>query len=243
LNRLKHRLIVFSAWLFSVSACNQSGPTSATNSIQDKTGSAAQEAGRDSVAEGFVSSEALIPPSEPKQGVSLAEAAKRQEDRASAANPELSGNVQPSGTSIDAELSSERAFQRTLPMSNSPLWDRLRQTTISIDESSQLYVAKHPIATRLLAGKTMTFEGFMLPLEPTETTTHFLISPYTPVCFFHPPAEPNEIIEVKLKKPVQAGYDRVEVTGKFGLANNGEKGLFFTLTDATARVTLRVEDP
>lgn len=138
------------------------------------------------------------------------------------------------------ELASERQAQLTLPKADDPLWNSLRQTRIAIDERSQLYTASHPAAVRALAGRRVTVKGYMLPLESSDRTAHFLISPYTPVCFFHPPAEPNEVIEVRLSRPIEAGYHLVQVTGVLQLANNGEKGLFFVIDGGQARVVDRI---
>lgn len=142
---------------------------------------------------------------------------------------------------LAAELAEERAMQLSLPTADGPMWQVLRQTRISIDERTQLFEAAHPQSVRAMAGRRITLEGYMLPLQSDLRTRHFLISPYTPVCFFHPPAEPNEVIEVTLTRPIPAGYHRVEVTGVLTLADNGEKGLFFQMNGATARIVERVE--
>ena len=76
---------------------------------------------------------------------------------------------------------------------------------------------------RTLAGRRITIQGYIRPLEADDRTTHFLISPYTPVCFFHPPAEPKEVIELRRDRPIPAGYHRVEITGVLTLAENGER--------------------
>jgi hypothetical protein len=141
---------------------------------------------------------------------------------------------------LDEELSSERQLQLTLPKAEDPLWDRLKQTRIAIDERTQLFTASHPPSVRELEGRRVTVRGYMLPLEAMDRTDHFLISPYTPVCFFHPPAEPNEVIEVRLERPITAGYHLVEVTGVLRLANDGEKGLFFVIPRGRGRVIERV---
>lgn len=140
----------------------------------------------------------------------------------------------------DSELASERQVQLSLPTVRHPLWDALRRTRITIDERTQLFQARHPASVRALEGRAVTVRGYMLPLEATSRTRHFLISPYTPVCFFHPPAEPNEVIEVRLSRPIEAGYHLVEVTGVLRLANDGEKGLFFVIPEGAARVVERV---
>jgi hypothetical protein len=137
---------------------------------------------------------------------------------------------------MDAELSSERAMQLNLPVAGGPVWDLLRTTRIGLNQQTMLYTAAHPPAVRAMAGKSVTLRGYMLPLEANERTAHFLISPYTPICFFHPPAEPNEVIEIRTRKPIAAGYHLVEVTGVLSLANDGEKGLFFRIDNAKAKV-------
>lgn len=140
------------------------------------------------------------------------------------------------------ELAGERALQLTLPTADGPQWEKLRQTRVWVDEESQLFQASHPAAVRELAGKPFKIQGFMLPLEMAEQTRRFLISPYTPVCFYHPPAEPNEVIEVWLKRPIRAGYHLIEVQGVLALANDGEKGLFFQIHDGQARIVQAVDE-
>lgn len=166
------------------------------------------------------------------------------DDLPSAESGPMAGSQVASASDVDplmSELASERQAQRNLPMAGGPVWDILRTTRIAIDEQSQLYTAAHPPAVRALAGTSVTVRGYMLPLESTDRTAHFLVSPYTPVCFFHPPAEPNEIIEVHLRRPMEAGYNLVEVTGRLQLADNGEKGLFFVIENGAGRIVQRVE--
>lgn len=150
-------------------------------------------------------------------------------------------SVPSAGGPNDSELAAERQMQLNLPRADHPLWTTLRQTRISIDERTQLFRAVHPGPVRVLAGSRVTVRGYMLPLEASDRTRHFLVSPYTPVCFFHPPAEPNEVIEVKLSRPIDAGYHLVEVSGVLKLADNGEKGLFFVIDNGTGRVVERIE--
>lgn len=154
---------------------------------------------------------------------------------------EAQENALAEGDPLASELAEERAMQLNLPTADGPMWRVLRQTRITIDEQSQLFQAAHSQAVRDMAGRRITLQGYMLPLESDLRTRHFLISPYTPVCFFHPPAEPNEVIEVTLSRPIPAGYHRLEVTGVLTLADNGEKGLFFQINDATARIVERVD--
>ncbi len=78
----------------------------------------------------------------------------------------------------------------------------------------------------------MRAKGFTLPLDGSDQTTHFLIGVNTPVCFYHPPGEPNEVIEVTSKQPVAWNDKLTTVEGTFSLINNGELGVFFRLTNA-----------
>lgn len=167
-----------------------------------------------------------------------AEAASPQ----TAAADDVWAEFESGGDPLAEELASERALQLSLPTADGPQWEKLRRTKVWIDEESQLFMASHPPEVRALAGKRFKVQGFMLPLEMAEQTTRFLISPYTPVCFYHPPAEPNEVIEVFLDQPVRAGYHLVEVEGVLGLANNGEKGLFFQLRQGRAKIVQAVDE-
>ena len=187
---------------------------------------------------------AVAPESPPSRGLEPADAPG--EARSSASGGEALRTTgpmasQPLPAALDGELSAERELQLTLPKANDPLWDTLRQTRVRIDGRTQAYRASHPPEVRRLAGQRVTLRGYMLPLETATKTAHFLISPYTPVCFFHPPAEPNEVVEVMLQRPIPAGYHLVEVSGTLSLIDDGEKGLFFVIRNGKARVVQRVE--
>ena len=123
----------------------------------------------------------------------------------------------------------ERTGQLHLPISSSPLWATLGRTTIIDDEKHGLYRARFPQEVKALGGQTVTLTGFMLPLDAIAKSHHFLLSKYTPVCFFCPPGAPNEVIEVLSKPGVRRTDDMLKLTGRLSLINNGEKGLFFRL--------------
>jgi len=129
----------------------------------------------------------------------------------------------------------EREAQAHLPQARSPLWGILRMTRITVDDARGLFTASHPPAVRALVGKTLTFTGFIMPLNAAASGNHFLLSKYTPVCPFCPPGEPNEVVEVHTAQPIVYSDKMVNVTGKFGLENNGDNGLFFQLASASVR--------
>jgi len=127
----------------------------------------------------------------------------------------------------------EREAQSKLPQSRSALWATLRQTRIGIDEENGLFTASFPTSVRALSGKTVSVSGFIMPLDAQTSGTHFLLSKYTPVCDFCPPGEPNEVVEVRTAKPIRFVQRMVTVTGRMTLQNNGDKGLFFQLANAS----------
>ncbi len=129
----------------------------------------------------------------------------------------------------------ERSAQSKLPQARSPLWSTLRTTKISEDDARGIFKAAHPPAVKALVGRTVTLSGFVMPLDATTTGTHFLLSKYTPVCAFCPPGEPNEVVEVRTARPITFGAKLVAVTGRFGLENNGDNGLFFQMSNAEVR--------
>ena len=126
----------------------------------------------------------------------------------------------------------ERLAQRGLPHSSDPIWATLGATRISEDQRQGTFAATFPRSVSSLAGRTISDSGFMLPRESRTETEHFLLTKNTPVCFFCPPGQPNEVIEVRSSAPVYPDTGQVTVTGRFGLQHDGAAGLFFSLDQA-----------
>jgi uncharacterized protein len=81
--------------------------------------------------------------------------------------------------------------------------------------------------------KTQRVQGFMMPLEPGEKQTHFLLSSVPMTCAFCVPGGPESMVEVKTRKPVKYTLDPVTVEGKFAVLNDDQYGLFYRITDAS----------
>ena len=128
----------------------------------------------------------------------------------------------------------ERQVQATLPQSRAALWRTLMTTRIAENANTGMFSAGHTPAVRALANTSMTITGFMLPLDTDTRSRHFLLSRMTPVCFFHPPGAPNEVIEVYANTPIAITDKLITVTGRFTLISDPEKGLFFRLSNAQA---------
>lgn len=80
--------------------------------------------------------------------------------------------------------------------------------------------------------KTQRLQGFMMPLEPGEKQSHFLLSSIPLSCGFCVPGGPESMVEVKTRTPVRYTLDPVVVEGKFAVLADDPYGLYYRITDA-----------
>ncbi|MEO7392040.1 MAG: DUF3299 domain-containing protein [Ramlibacter sp.] len=80
--------------------------------------------------------------------------------------------------------------------------------------------------------KTQRVQGFMMPLEPGEKQTHFLLSSVPLSCSFCVPGGPESMVEVKTRTPVRYTLDPVTVEGKFAVLADDPYGLYYRITEA-----------
>ena len=128
----------------------------------------------------------------------------------------------------------ERAAQDALPKAPSPLWEEFAKCKIGYSNQTGIYSIAVTPEVKALAGQTVTLNGFVLPLDGSDHTKHFLLTRRTPVCMFCPPGEPNEVAEIVAPHPIVWTDKIVSVTGPLSLINNGEKGMFFKIVASTA---------
>jgi hypothetical protein len=128
----------------------------------------------------------------------------------------------------------ERKIQEALPQSKDAMWNTLAKCKVHFDEKKYKYSIAYTKKVKAMEGKPITISGFVMPLDATETFSHFLLSKRTPTCFFCPPGEPNEIVEVFTKKPIKWSGDIITVTGTLKFTSNPDLGLFFQVGDAEA---------
>ena len=126
----------------------------------------------------------------------------------------------------------ERAAQDQLPQSQDPLWSELAKCHVDFEQKNGLYKIELIPEVKALDGKSIRTSGFVLPLDASDNTRHFLLTKRTPVCLFCPPGEPNEVIEVRSKQSIAWGEEMIVLHGRFHLVNNQEKALFFEIVDA-----------
>ncbi|MBC5765894.1 DUF3299 domain-containing protein [Ramlibacter albus] len=75
-------------------------------------------------------------------------------------------------------------------------------------------------------------QGFMMPLEPGEKQSHFLLSSVPLTCQFCTPGGPESMVEVRTKEPVKYTLDPVTVEGTFAVLNDDPYGLYYRVVDA-----------
>jgi len=130
------------------------------------------------------------------------------------------------------EVSAERQAQTSLPVAKDGFWDKLFQCKVTYTNKTHDYSVKLTDEVKKLSGTIVRIPGFMYPLSFEEKQTKILLSKRTPVCFFCPPGEPNEVLYVELAKPTPLNNDLITIEGRFELTNRKEEGIFFVLKDA-----------
>jgi hypothetical protein len=135
--------------------------------------------------------------------------------------------VQPTSQPID-----EAAAQKFLPKVRDTLWSKLIKCEVSYDDKKDVYSIQVTPEVKALDGQTVTVRGFVLPMDGSDRTKHFLVSRNTPVCMYCPPGQPNEVVEVRTTHAIEWTDKITTVTGKLSLINDGEKALFFKIENA-----------
>ncbi len=132
----------------------------------------------------------------------------------------------------DPELCSEAQRRALLPHSDDPFWALLKACTVTEDAQTNRYSLTPTASVRAMNGTTVRVKGFTVPLDGTDRTSHFLIAVNTPVCFYHPPGEPNEILEVTSTAPIAWDEKPKTIEGVFAIAAAGDAGVYFRLSQA-----------
>ncbi len=91
-----------------------------------------------------------------------------------------------------------------------------------------------PPAVQALDQKVQRVQGFMMPLDPGERQTHFLLGSVPLTCSFCVPGGPESMVEVKTKVPVKYSMEPVVVEGRFSVLQDDAYGLYYRMTDAAA---------
>lgn len=109
-------------------------------------------------------------------------------------------------------------------------WSFLTNVKTRIEKNRVLPV--FPPEIQALDGKPQRVQGFMMPLEPGEKQTHFLLSSVPLTCSFCLPGGPESMVEVRTKTPIRYGMEPVVVQGRLSVLRDDPYGLYYRLTDA-----------
>lgn len=111
-------------------------------------------------------------------------------------------------------------------------WSVLTAVKTKVEKNRVLPV--FPANIQALNHKSQRVQGFMMPLDPGEKQTHFLLSSVPLTCSFCLPGGPESMVEVKTKTPVKYSLEVVVVEGQFAVLKDDPYGLFYRITDAVA---------
>ena len=109
-------------------------------------------------------------------------------------------------------------------------WTLLTAVKTRIEKNKVLPAFEQPQLA--LNQKTQRVQGFMMPLEPGEKQSHFLLSSVPLSCAFCVPGGPESMVEVKTRTPVKYTLDPVTVEGKFALLDDDPYGMYYRITEA-----------
>jgi uncharacterized protein len=148
---------------------------------------------------------------------------------ASASSPTLSDFANKSGGGYHSPLS---AFQPLPDRADVVPWPTL--VGINTRMENKRFVPVFTPAVLALSGKPQRVQGFMMPLQPGERISHFLLSQVPLTCGFCVPGGPESMIEVRAKTPVKYGFDAIVVEGRFAALTSDPYGIYYRVTDAVA---------
>jgi hypothetical protein len=91
-----------------------------------------------------------------------------------------------------------------------------------------------PATVQALNDKVQRVQGFMMPLEPGQKQTHFLLTSVPLTCSFCTPGGPESMVEVYTKSAVKYTMEPVVVEGKFAVLADDPYGLYYRIKDSIA---------
>lgn len=109
-------------------------------------------------------------------------------------------------------------------------WDMLADVKTKNNKGSIVPVFNQ--TQMALHQKKQRVQGFMMPLDPGEKQSHFILSSVPMNCGFCVPGGPESMIEVRSKTPVKYTAEPVVVEGSFQVLVNDQFGVYYKIADA-----------
>ena len=111
-------------------------------------------------------------------------------------------------------------------------WIYFQQTKVVADPKKGIYTASFTPYLDRVDGTQFSISGFMLSVEATTSTRHFILTRRNSSCPFCPQNEPTEAIEVFTQNSVAVSKDAIIVEGRLQLVARSADGLFYRLEGA-----------
>ena len=113
--------------------------------------------------------------------------------------------------------------------------DDLIDVVVEIPQGSRnKYEYDHEAGVMRLDRQDVRIVGFMMPLEPGERQSHFLLTVTSQTCAFCVPAGPEGIVEVRTRSPVKVTYDPVLIAGRLEVLRNDPMGVYYRIGNGEA---------
>jgi hypothetical protein len=109
-------------------------------------------------------------------------------------------------------------------------WKVLAQ--VDLVKQKDRYVPQFAQSITALDQKEVKVQGFMMPLQVGDKQTHFVLSSMPLTCAFCLPGGPEQLVEVKTKRPVKYTFDPVVVSGRLSVLKDDPTGVFYRIVDA-----------
>ena len=120
----------------------------------------------------------------------------------------------------------------TLLASDDRQWLLLQSAKITADVAKGEYRVQFGTALAKMDGQAFRISGYMLPVETSAGTNHFIITRRSAGCPFCAPPELTEAVEIFLTVPIRYTAEPITVQGRLHLLSSSDAGLFYRLDAA-----------
>jgi hypothetical protein len=133
---------------------------------------------------------------------------------------------------------------KTIPPAQGDLWQKLAACPIHTSYVKGSYRIAYTPEMKALENTKIRIDGYIMPLESTRESNHFLLSIRSSGCPYCPPAAPNQMVEVFTNTPQQWNESLTTFEGTLKLAPpENDNGIFFTLHDASPAPAITATRP
>lgn len=109
-------------------------------------------------------------------------------------------------------------------------WKLLAQ--VELVKLKDRYAPQYAAAVAALDRKEVKLQGFIMPLQMGDQQSHFVLTAMPQSCAFCVPGGPEQMVEVKARRPVAYGFEPVVLSGRLEVLKDDPNGIFYRLTDA-----------